>query len=131
REAEALQNVCFRLARRTDQEKAVGTLDAAALGFADSVFDLSQGLPFVEAVEDFLRPRFDSEGQKVAVCLPHDRELVHCYRIHAPLAAPLELELSLDDPLANIINPAAFEQEMVIGEVDGAIAHVVELLHLP
>jgi hypothetical protein len=37
------------------------------------------------------------------------------------------LELSLDDPLANVVNPVAFEQEMVVGEVDRAVAHVIEL----
>ena len=128
-ETEALQDVLLGFAGGTHQEKSVRPFDAAPLGFADRLFDLRQRLPLVEAVQDFLRARFDAEGQKIAVRLAHDGQLIHRDGIHAAFAAPLERELVVNDVLANRADAVALQQEMIVGQINRAVALVVELLH--
>ncbi len=57
-------------------------------------------------------------------------ELIDPHRVDPPLAAPSELELSLDDAVADVGDALALQQEVVVGEVDRPVTLVRELLHL-
>ncbi len=57
-------------------------------------------------------------------------ELVDGNRIDPTLAAPAELQLAVDDPLADLADALALQQKVVVREVDRAVALVVQLLHL-
>ena len=78
----------------------------------------------------FCVPGLDAVGQHVAVGLAHEREGLDAHRVDPPFAAPVELELAVDDAVADVGDALALEEEVVVGEVDGAVALVGELLHL-
>ena len=62
--------------------------------------------------------------------LGHDGEELHADGVHAALAAPLDRDVVVDDPLADGLDALGLEQEVVVHEVDGAVAVLLELLEL-
>jgi len=107
----------------------VGHRDPMPLRFADSVFDLLQGLILLEPVEDLLCAGLDTVRQEAAVRLAHDGQMIDHDRIDPSFAAPAELELPFDDTLADFVGALALQQEVVIRKIDRAVSHIVELLH--
>ena len=83
-------------------------------------------LPYLQ---DSLRTRLHTEREEVAVCLAHDGQLIHRDGIHPTFTAPLKRELVVNDVLANLPDAIAFKQEMIVGQINRAVALVVELLH--
>ena len=62
--------------------------------------------------------------------LRHGRKELHAHRIDAPLAAPLDLEAAVVDSLADRLDPLRLQEEVVVHEVDGAVAVLLQLLEL-
>ena len=83
---------------------------------------------FFEPVQHFLRARLHAKRQEVAVGLAHDRQLIDRHRIHPAFAAPVELQFAFDDAVANGVDALAVDQKVIVGQVNRAIAQVVQLL---
>ena len=62
--------------------------------------------------------------------LRHGREELHAGRVDATLAAPLDRDAVVDDPLADRLDALGLQQEVVVDEVDRAVAVLLELLEL-
>ena len=120
---------CLGLAGRADDKKAVHPVDAMPLRFTDRVLHLLQGLLLLQPVQHLLRARLHPKGQEVAVGLFHERQLIHRHRIHPAFAAPAELQSALNDALANVADALAVQEKVIIGQVNRAIAQIVQLLH--
>ena len=98
-------------------------LDALPLRFTDRVLHLFQGLLLVQPVQDLLGARLHPKGQKIAVGLFHERQLINRDRIHPAFAAPVELQAAFNDAVANFADALAVQEKVIIGQVNRAIAH--------
>ena len=100
-----------------------------AFGLTDRMLNLLEGLALAQPVQDFLGARLDPKGQKIAVGLFHQRQLIHRHRVNPAFTAPVELQPAVNDAAANLADTLAVQEKMIVGEVNRAVAHIAELLH--
>ena len=109
REAEALLHIRFGFIGRADHKEPVHPDDPVPLSSADRALHLREGLLFLQPVQDSLRACFHAERQEIAASLLQNRELVHTHRIRPAFTAPIELQLAVNDALANAADPLAVD----------------------
>ena len=126
-EAEAVPDI-RSVSPASRRQRTLHPGDAMPFGFADRALNLRGGLLLLQPVQDLLRARFHAKRQEIAVGLLHNRQLIDRHRICPAFAAPVELEVALHDAPTDVADPFPVKEKMIVGQVKGAIALIVELL---
>src|SRR5687768_7715971 len=129
-ELERRPQILLGLVRDADDEESVDDLDARVLRVRDRGLDLRERLLLLEPVEDLLAAALDAEHDRAASRLRELREEVLSDGVDAALQAVLDLVLLGDQAVAHRLDALGLQQEMVVDEVDGAVALVAEVLEL-
>ena len=102
----------------------------ACLALVTAVSISASVCSFFEPIEHRLAAAFDAEHQRAAVRLGHRREQMLRGRIDAAFAAPLDRDAAVVDPRADRLDALGLQQEMIVDEVDRAVALLLQLLEL-
>ena len=102
----------------------------AALAFVTAGLDLRERLLLLEAVEDLLAAALDAEHDRPAARLRQLREEVLRDRVDAALEPHLIGILGRDEAVADRLDALGLEEEVVVDEVDRAVAVLAELFEL-
>ncbi|ALA57134.1 hypothetical protein NITMOv2_0698 [Nitrospira moscoviensis] len=105
-------------------------LDARLLRIRDRSSYFVQRLLLLESIQYFLAPAFDPEHHRSAMGLGHGWKQMLRDRIDTPFDPPLDRETLLPDPAANGLDTLRLQQEVIVYEIDGPIAKLLEMLQL-
>ena len=102
----------------------------AVLALLTAVSISCERLLLLQAVEDLLAAALDAEHDRAAAGLRELREEVLRHRIDAALEPVLDRILRGDEAVADRLDALGLEQEVVVDEVDRAVAVLLQLLEL-